>query len=218
MGAYASKVNASVISGLPTTDIPDYFVTTADQFIEEMLGREFGLALDQIDFFDVPPGGLQTIQLHKFPVISITTLRDNQRGSNPEDLVEDTDFTVDKQAAILKLIKDDFNILKGSTTLTVGTKTVKVTYTYGYETTPNAVKLFADWYLAWLTEVKKSLDNMKSNGAILSRVQVGDYAEAYSTNNRSIDSKYKSVLADMSFVLVRKYQTWDDDGDYRPIL
>lgn len=159
------------------------------------------------------------IQLTHYPVISVTLFRDNQRDSNYTDLVEDTDFAVDKEAGIIELIRDDWNILKGSTSLTVGTKTVKITYTWGYESIPDSISIFADSMLAWIVETKESIDNMKtSNGAILSKVNIGDYAEAYSTNNKQIDGKYKDILGSLTEHLIQRYKFWGESGNYHVSL
>ena len=217
MNGYASKNNAAALAGVAVTDIANYQAISVDRYVELMLGRSFE-ELEHTQYFDVPSGGLDTLQVMHWPLTSVTRFRDNQRGSNPQDIVEDEDFTVDYQAGIFKLIKDDYNILKGSTSLTVGTKTVAITYKWGYVEIPDDVKLFADWMLAWIAEIKKVTDGVRTaDGAILRRVQIGDYQEAYDTGNQLIDKKYKGLLADMTSMLVTKYKFWGEvDGNYFP--
>lgn len=219
---YATKATAAALAGVATTDINDAQVDLVNKYIEQMTGRNFGVENSHIQYFDVE-GSEDTFQLINYPVISLTEIRDNQRDSvigNQTVLVEDTDYTIDKQAGIVKLIKDDFNVLKGSTGLTVGTKTVKITYTWGYSSTPEDVSMFADYMLAWLAESTKEIGSVKNDsGAILRRIQIGDYQEAYDSKNDKINAKYQKLLSDMSQQLVSKYKKYgESDADYYPII
>jgi len=215
--SYATKANAAAIAGVAVTDIADYQVTSADRYVELILGRSFESA-SQTDYYDIK-GDEKIIQLHRYPVISITTFRDNQRESSYTDLVEDTDFTLDKEAGLVKLIHDEFNILKGSTSLTKGEKTVKIVYTWGYASVPNDVAMFADWVLARMAEIKKSGDAAEtSTGAALKSIQIGDYEEAYDTKNDKIDKKYKAILAEMTSAMISKYKLWGEGGDYHVLV
>ena len=215
MGGYANIDNAAALSGLAVTEFNETMRSYVDKHIELMLGREFGESNSHTQYFDIPGGGVDYLQLSWYPVIAVQTFRDNQRESGYTDLVEDEDFTVDKDAGILKLIKDDYNILKGSTSLTVGTKTVMVTYTHGYARVPNDIAIFADWMLAWMGEIKKTTSALQTaDGAVLRRIQIGDYQEAYDVQNTNIDKKYKGLLGEMASMLVAKYKRWGEDGNY----
>lgn len=211
--SYASIANAAALSGLAESDINSTQKNSVDEFVELMLGRSFTSA-QHTQYYDIE-GSEKTLQLPHWPLISVTRFRDNQRETSYTDLVEDTDFTVDKQAGLVKLIQDDFNILKGSAYLTVGTKTVAITYNWGYSSIPNDVKLFADWMLAWIAEQKKVMGASKTTGgAVLKRVQMGDYSEAYGVGSTEVDKKYKETLSGMSSMLIGKYKFWGEDGDY----
>lgn len=209
---YSEKANAAEISGLAETDILDYQVTIADNFVEMLLNRSFGEATSHIDYYDIN-GDERSLQTTRWPIISITDFIDNQRETNHTHLVEDTDFFVDKEAGLIMLVEDEFNILKGSAYLTKGNKTVKVIYTWGFSETPEDIKVFADWVLAWIAEIKKTLNASKStDGQVMRRIRAGNYEEAYDVGNTAVDHKYKGVLADMTGFMVRKYMRHGDSG------
>lgn len=214
MGNYCTAANAAAVSGINASDIVAYQMTSVNNFIELLLNRNFGITNSFTDYFD-GQSNQKHIQLSHYPVIAVTSFIDNQRGTTTTTLVEDTDFAVDKQAGIIELIRDDWNILKGSTSLTVGTKTVKIIYTYGYSSIPAEITLFADWLLAWIAEVKNILGATRTaDGAILKSAQIGDYREAYSVENKTIDTKYKDFLAKMTELVIQKYRFWGENGDY----
>ena len=213
MADYASKGNAAEIAGLTEADILDAQIEIVNRFIDALVNRNFGVANTRNNppqYFDIE-GDERELLLDRWPVIAITELVDNQRGASPSTLVQDTDYFLEGAEGVIKLVEDEFNILKGSAYLTRGMRTVRCIYTWGYEDIPAPVSAFADWMAAWIAEIKKATGAAKTaEGQVLRKLRAGNYEEAYDIGNTIIDKKYKAVLSDMTQFLIRNYMRYGD--------
>jgi hypothetical protein len=209
MSDYAVKANSASISGLSISDISDIQVGFVNSYINSLLNVNFGVENSRTQYFDIT-GDERELLLDRWPVTSITSLIDNQRDT-PVTLIQDTDYFLEEREGIIKLIEDEFNILKGSAYLTVGMRTVKCIYKWGYLAVPNAVSSFADWMVAWIAEAKNALGASKTtDGQVLRKVRAGNYEEAYDIGNVAINDKYKAILSEMTAFLVRSYMRYGD--------
>jgi hypothetical protein len=204
--AIADKSKIAIISGKDEADINDLWVTLADSYIQALLNRDFSgtktgsdyLDIRRINDFYTEYTGVRKFAISKCPLKSVDEVTVNPDSSDPETLVEGTDYFIDLAEGTLEFA-DDFII-------NLGLRKYKIDYTYGFDDAPDIVKDFANYWAAFMLESDPAKSS--DSGAILKEVQIGRYKESYATASTALKAKY-SILYQIEPIIINLYKDWD---------
>ncbi len=150
-----------------------------------------------------------SIILKKFPVISVSRLRDNIRASSPKTLVENTDFAIDKNIGAIYIIRNTDNIYNDTIDIsgyyfTTGINTVDVAYTYGWSDIPEDIKSFAIVYAAKILRMWSKF----TNAGDTIEFSMGDYSEKVGQWDKVIDNQFDPIINESLIALKSKYKNY----------
>ena len=186
--------NSQNIADLADVDVS--YVTTAllawvDAFINTHFGRnDFSLAVTETEeIHSIKNKDEESVMTKYFPIIDVTTLRDNILSSSVLTL-NSLNYCVDTEAGIITLIQNETNLAAGVTLrsyFTKGTSTVDVTYSHGWASLPNEILQLANLIGAKMAKIAY-LEEQSSPGAV-KKIRMGNFSE-----ERFYDSKFNSVV------------------------
>lgn len=192
MSFYGSISDAASLAGVDSSLITSAMQQVVNDFIDAEVNKDgFEKHTNQIDYYDINKSYQSWLILKHMPIISITSITDNQRGTSPVVLASDS-YVYDSESAIITL--DSLNSTDYSNAqdyFTKGAQSVKVVYDYGYETVPDLIKTLANMIIAnWAEFNSKQTD---TDG--LKSVQIGDYRESFDNSMINVSVKYESKIS-----------------------
>lgn len=151
------------ISGTDEDTLLNELISGASKAIENFCNRIFGEA-PYTEYHD--GRGRPSVVLKQLPVVSVTSVHDDiDRDFEAGDLVDADNYIVDMVAGII--------ILKNDATFADGVLNVKVVYTAGYSTIPEAADLGCQiWVAAFYNRLKDGADGFTSEN-------IGGIAQAF---------------------------------------
>ena len=205
---YASSVVGVSAAGL-TDDVKDAIIQEVEWLmIDSILGG--GMSFDKVYEVDSAAPELHSIGLQqsfiilkKFPVVSVTRLRDNIRSSvSVVTLTEGVDFEVNKDTGVINLVNSEQGSLANVVSFfTKGHSTVDVSYVYGFSSVPNDIKAFANLLAA------KSIKSwyLFDNGDVSGSFTMGDYTEKVGEWSRQLADRFGPTISMALSSLKAKY-------------
>ena len=192
MSFYGDVTEAASLAGLDSSKITTAMQQVVDDYIDAEINKDsFKEITGQVDYYDIERTGQSWLILKHMPVISISSVIDNQRANNPVTLATDS-YVVDLESDIIQLDAVNSNdYTNAQDYFTFGKQSVKVTYDYGYEFVPDIIQSFANLLIAkWaeFADQQSTLDGLKS-------VQIGDYKESFDNSMKNVSVKYDSQIS-----------------------
>jgi len=216
--SYATLANVAVISGKSESSIDSLFLTIADREVERVCGRSFGSSTSKTEYFDIENRnvfidgdiGAREFALSKHPVNSVSSVTAIRRYSDANNVIQETETALDSEDDYYLWNDDNEGIIKipWDYELVPGPKALKIVYNWGYDTVPNDVKDFADYYAARIADSGLSIPS-NTSGHPLAEIEIGRYREKYADILKIQKSKYDSVLSRLEEILITKYKLWD---------
>jgi len=139
-------------------DLLNSIITGASSLITTYCGRDFVGTTTTTEYFDIDSAHTSLIRLSYIPVIEVIEVVDNG------DIIDEDYYYVYKEVGIIKTDPDEF-------VFTEGLQTIEVTYSYGYESVPDAIKEVA------LVLCCSMFNKAGSEG--ISAESMGDYSVTY---------------------------------------
>lgn len=215
--AYATKANVAVITGKDETAIADLYLSIADREVERVCGRTFSSTTSQTEYFDTENRnvftqgdiGSRNFPLSKHPVVSVTSVQTITRYSDVNNIIQETetDLELDDDYYLSNDNGEGIIHIPEDYELPIGPKSLKVIYTYGYASTPDDVKDYADYYAAMLADSGLNIPT-NTSGHPLAEIEIGRYREKYADIVKIQKSKYDVILQRLEDVLIDKYKLW----------
>ena len=196
-----------------TTDLKDSIIQRVEILkIEAGLNRDFAQGTVAIGDPELhSPGDNQDfLILNNFPVIAVTRLRDNIQAtvaSSIITLIEHTNFEIEKEKGIIRLIPDVFDstIMKQISEFTAGYNTVDVCYTYGYASAPGDICAFANLLAGKLIRMWYEKMYESSGAEDYEEIEMGDYSKKVGKLYQLVYKQYKDELDEQWMNLRTKY-------------
>lgn len=151
------------ISGTTFDAVIGTLLTRASAWIERYCGRTFASTAYTQDY---DGDGTDTLILRQYPIVSVTTIHDDQeRDFASATLIDADDYYVDADKGMVKLIAGRFSRGRGN---------VRVVYTAGHATVPAAVALAAVELTAFWFNRRRSAGRASESLGGLSVSHLGD--------------------------------------------
>jgi len=213
---YVTWATASNLVGIDAStlnaNIKDAIIERVEYLeIEQLLGQ--GMLFDQVYTIDTNIPELHSandnqdfIVARNFPIVSVIRLRDNIHAtvtSSILTLVEHTNFEIQKDTGIIKLVRSlsDSLLMKKIEFFTAGINTIDLCYTYGFDSVPNDIKAYADMLAAKIIKAWNQFYNLDGTESF----QMGDYTEKVGEWFKHIDSQFDPHINRMLISLKSKY-------------
>jgi hypothetical protein len=182
------------LSGCDIEDITESMMSTIDQWINSKI-RDSGflVSIDASEILDIDENNKSSILLQNIPVIEgSVVLTDNQH--NEPETIDSDEYYVDLNTGIIKLYNHN--------RLTKGLSTVKIDYTYGFESVPNDIITLSNLLLAKWAEINKT--QASADGTMKSQ-RIGNYSESFDLDFMAVKSKYDIMINSLFNSVINKY-------------
>jgi len=199
--SYVVKADAAAIAQVTESYITTALIAWVESFINTYFNRsDFSAGIEAASETHNISNTTETMIMTKyFPVISVTTLRDNIRSTSPTT-IDALNYDVDNEAGIVVLVWNSTSSATGVTQMSYFTKgiaAVDITYSHGFASTPGEITALANMLCAKLARISY-LEEQSSPGAI-KKIQMGDYTEErfYDAKMTSVQMKYDKSIDEM---------------------
>lgn len=192
---YGNVSEASTLSGVVEADITIFMQQSINNWIDLNI-REYGFGKNDVsdEYHSIFNTEQKELILEKFPVISKDSLSivDNVNSNTPINVDEDC-YHIDLQSGIVQIIPVQNSTVQTINYFTKGIHSVKVDYSYGYESVPDDISKIATLLIAKWTKIKNT--NADADG--LKSLKAGDYSETKDLDFMLIKSEFDEELLPM---------------------
>ena len=200
---YGDEAEAAVLAGagVDVADLTEEMQKSVNRWINAKLKMEGFVVSDEVtEYHSVDESGITELMLENCPVVALV-LTDDANATIPV-VVNASAYYIDLNTGIIQLLIN--KALTGSDIITefvVGVNSVKVVYTYGYESIPSDIIQLATLVLAkW-----GKINNQQTDADGLKSVKIGDYTEAYDLNFLNINSEFDEQIKGILEYAIEKY-------------
>ncbi|MHA2363877.1 MAG: hypothetical protein ACXAC7_07955 [Candidatus Hodarchaeales archaeon] len=188
---YGVVADAAELTGLAEGNFTDSMQQTINDWIDAVINKDGFLEnTGQIDYYDINRSDQSWLISKHMPIISITSIIDNQRSTNPITISTDS-YVFDGDSGIIQLDSVNSSDLQNALDyFTKGAQSVKMTYNYGYASVPDIISTLATIAIAKWGEI----DDKQSDADGLKSITIGDYKESFDVTFMSIKSKYDDKI------------------------
>lgn len=206
---YGSTSEAASLSGVLEANLTAAMQKQINSWIENRIYNgdtfeEHDVTDEFYDIGDPPPGDtlVRQLILRNIPIISITSITDDARGSSPT-VVNSGAYVLDMngESGIVRLETKNVTGTDVIDGFTRGVHAVKVTYKWGFTTPPTKIAELATLLLAKWGEVNEQ----QSEADGLKEVKAGDYTEKYDLTFLNVRTKYDAEIKMLFNELKAKY-------------
>lgn len=180
-------------SKIDHTNITDEMKKVIKQWIDLEIYRDgFGESITIEELYNISEYKKQTLMLNKFPIIGDIEIINN--ADNTDDVISDTEYIFDIETGIINLKTGYF---------TKGIGTVKVTYSYGFETIPDEINRLGNLLLAKWALIQN--DQSYADGSRIKSERIADHSKSFDLSFMSIDSEYDKFIDPLFKLCKQKY-------------
>lgn len=143
----SNDAQITALSDVSSEDFKDAWKDFADASIAALCNKDFQSHTDETEYKDIKFYRTKRLFLNNAPILSVASVIDNAQSSSTITLNANSFMLLEGQGIIE--LKEPEELTDGDPQyFTVGTKSVKVIYTYGYAAVPADIELFASYLVA----------------------------------------------------------------------